>query len=138
MRRTMRNPAPLHMKRFVPRVVTEVTTSGMPSPGMESEKQAGATGTLPQESRLASECPSNPARRSRCKSASLCPSKPAARYQGNPASLCRRRAADLCQCRSQQRWPRRSALALEVEALTDPEAMEDTGAEKQFSALCCF
>merc|ERR1719507_1573495 len=98
-----------------------VTTSGMLSPGMGSGKRGGATATQPQESRLARGCPSSPVRaspsRSRSRSASLCP----------------RRAADRCQCRDQRRLLRR--FALEVEVLTDPEATEDTEAEKLSVAL---
>merc|ERR1711935_1080914 len=136
MRQVMRNHVPQHMKRFVHRVVM-ATISGMPSTGMGSEKRDGTTATLLPESLLASGCRSSLARTSRCRSrsrsASLCRSKPAAKCQGSRANLCQRRAADRCRCRSQPRWPSRSAL--EVEVLTDPEAMEDTGAEKQFVAL---
>ena len=123
--------------RFVHRVVTVVTTSGMPSPGMGSGKRGGATATQPQESRLARGCPSSPVRaspsRSRSRSASLCPRRAAAKCQRSLASLCQRRVADRCQCRNQRRLPRR--FALEVEVLTDPEATEDTGAEKLSVAL---
>merc|ERR1719500_2176557 len=129
MRQVSRNHVPRRTKRFVHRVVTEVTTSGMLSPGMGSGKRGGATATQPQESRLARGCPSSPVRaspsRNRSRSASLCPRRAAAK--------CQRRLASRCQCRNQRRLP--SRFALEVEVLMDPEATEDTGAEKLSVAL---
>ena len=125
--------------RFVHRAVMG-TTRGMPSTDTGKEKQGGTTATLLPESRLASGCPSSLARtgrsRSPSRSASLCLSRVAPKCQGSLASLCQRRAADRCQCRNPPRLP--SRFALEVEHLTDLEAMEDTGAEKQFVALTAF
>merc|ERR1712212_406974 len=113
------------------------TTSGTRSPGTGREKRGGTTAVLPES---AGGCPSSLARtnpcRSRSRSASLCLSRAAAKFQGSLASLCQRRAADRCQCRLQPRLPSRSALVVEV--LMDPEAMEDTGAEKKFVARVAY
>merc|ERR1712192_138209 len=98
--------------------------------GMRSERLGGATATQLPKSHLASGFPSSPARtnqsRRPSRSVSLCLSRAVAKCQESLASLCQRRVADQCLCRSQLRWP--SRFALEVDHLTDLEAMEDTGA----------